>query len=58
MPHGDSSGWAFDTFKGKAVAAGGVISDDLLAEFKEELNEAIRRENDDIELSGEARDYV
>ena len=60
MPHGDSSEWAFDSFKEKAVAAGGVVSDELLAEFKEELSEAIRRSHDDMDLLGEqtAADYV
>ena len=60
MPRGDFSEWAFDTFKQKAVASGGVVSDELLAEFKEELTEAIRRSNDDVDLLGEldAEDYV
>ena len=59
MPHGDASEWAFDTFKEKAVAAGGVVSDELLAEFKQEMFEAIRAENDDIELlGGQSADYV
>ena len=52
MPHGDASEWAFDNFKEKAVAAGGVISDELLAEFKDEVSDAIRRANDDIDLMG------
>ena len=51
MPHGDASDWAFDTFKHKAVAAGGVVSDELLAQFKEDMVEAIRRDNDDDEES-------
>ena len=60
MPHGDSTQWAFDTFKEKAVAAGGVVSDELMAEFKEELIAGIRRSNDDMELLGEldAADHV
>ena len=53
MPHGDASEWAFDTFKQKAVAAGGVVSDELLAEFKQDMFEAIRGENDDLELLGQ-----
>ena len=51
MPHGNASEWAFDTFKQKAVAAGGVVSDELLAEFKEDMLKAIEGENDDIEHS-------
>ena len=59
MPHGNASEWAFDNFKEKAVAAGGVVSDELLAEFKEEMTEAIRKEKDDLELIGEQdADYV
>ena len=46
------SKWAFDNFKEKAVAAGGVISDELLAEFKDEVADAIRHSNDDIDMMG------
>ena len=52
MPRGTSSEWAFATFKQKAVAAGRVVSDELLAEFKEDVAKAMRSENDDIELLG------
>ena len=48
MPKGDNSQWAFETFKQKAVAAAGVVSDESLAEFKQDMIEAIRGENDDI----------
>ena len=60
MPHGDSSQWAFDNFKDKAVAAGGVVSDELLATFKDEIAEAIRGESVDVELMGAETysDYV
>ena len=53
MPQGTVSEWAFEKVKGKAVAAGGVVSDELLAELKQELSEAISRENEDLELMGE-----
>ena len=53
MPHGDASEWAFDTFKQRAVAAGDVVSDELLAAFKQDMFEAIRGENDDLELLGQ-----
>ena len=52
LPRGNATEWAFDTFKQKAVSAGGVVSDELLAEFKEDLSAAIQGENDDIELFG------
>ena len=60
MPHGDPTEWAFDSFKQKAVAAGGVVSDELLAEFKEDLTAGIRRTQDDVDLLGdlEAEDYA
>ncbi len=51
MPRGTATQWTFETFKKKAVAAGGVVSDELLAEFKEEMAEAIKAENDDDEQS-------
>ncbi len=53
FPHGDATQWAFSKFKNRAAAAGGVVSDDLLAQFKEELGEAISRQNADIELIGD-----
>ncbi len=52
MPMGTASDWAFDSFKKKAVAAGGEVSDELLAEFKQDLSAAIKGETDDIELMG------
>ena len=52
IPRGYPSDWAFDTFKQKAMATGGVVSDELLAEFKQDISKAIRREGDDIELMG------
>ena len=58
MPQGDHSEWTFIQFKEKAAAAGGVVSDELLAEFKEDLSVAMRKEHDDIELSGQTGDYV
>ena len=59
MPHGDASEWAFETFKQKASAAGGAVSDEMLAEFREELTDAIRRSTDDIEALGELDpDYI
>ena len=59
MPHGDASDWAFETFKQKASDAGGVVSDQLLAEFREEVTDAIRRSTDDIEALGDLDpDYI
>ena len=52
MPRGYPSEWAFESFKQKAMAAGGVVSDELLAEFKKDLAQAIQREGEEIELVG------
>ena len=41
FPQGEATQWAFTQFKKKALAAGGAVSDDLLAEFKQELGEAM-----------------
>ena len=51
MPRGTPSQWRFEAFKQQAIKAGGVVSDELLAEFKEDMAEAIRRESDDDEQS-------
>ena len=52
MPRGTGIEWAFETFKQKASEAGGVVSDELLAEFKGEVADAISRSEDDIEMMG------
>ena len=52
IPRGHPSEWAFDSFKQKAMAAGGVVTDELLEEFKQDMSAAIQRESDDIELLG------
>ena len=52
MPRGNGVEWAFETFKQKASEAGGVVSDDLLAEFRKEVAVAISRSEDDIEMLG------
>ena len=41
MPHGDVSEYTFEQFKEKARAAGGEITDELMAEFKEQIAAAI-----------------
>ena len=59
MPHGDSSQWAFDSFKEKAVAAGGEISDELLAEFKAEVADAVRlATGDTVAMMDQDADYI
>ena len=59
MPQGASDTWAFDNFKQKAIASGGEITDDLLAEFKEEVAEAFRWQTaDTIDLLDQDADYI
>ena len=57
MPHGDTEQWAFDTFKEKAVAAGGVISDELMEEFRQEVARGLSQNKDNIGMM-EEEDYI
>ena len=57
MPSGDTAQWAFQNFKDKAVAAGGVISDDLMEEFREEVNRGLSQSRDNIGMM-EEEDYI
>ena len=58
MPHGDTESWAFDSFKKKAVAAGGVISDELMEEFREEVSRGLSQSRDNITMMVEEEDYI
>ncbi|MEK7807282.1 MAG: reductive dehalogenase domain-containing protein [Chloroflexota bacterium] len=59
MPHGDAEEWTFDSFKQKAVAAGGVVSDELIAEFKREMTRALRLESADVvAMMDQDADYI
>ena len=57
MPHGDTEGWAFDNFKEKAVSAGGVISDDLLEEFRVQVSKGLSQSKDNLGMM-EEEDYI
>ena len=57
MPHGDTEQWAFDNFKKQAVAAGGVISDELMEEFREEVSRGLSQSRDNIGMM-EEEDYI
>ena len=57
MPHGDTESWAFDNFKQKAVAAGGVISDELMEQFREEVARGLSQSRDNITMM-EEEDYI
>ena len=41
MPHGDMGEHTFEQFKAKAAEAGGEITDELLADFKRQIGDAI-----------------
>jgi Pyruvate/2-oxoacid:ferredoxin oxidoreductase delta subunit len=57
MPHGDTEQWAFENFKEKAQAAGGVISDDLMEEFRAEVARGLSQNKDNIGMM-EEEDYI
>ncbi len=57
MPHGDTEEWAFEQFKEKARSAGGVITDDLITEFKEEMARGLSQSRDNLEMMEEV-DYI
>jgi len=59
MPHGTVDSHSFEGFKAKATAAGGEISDDLLAEFKAEISDALSLGTDTLQaMWDENPDYI
>jgi epoxyqueuosine reductase len=56
MPHGNADEWAFEQFKEKAQAAGGEITDELLQQFKQQMNRALGF--DSGEAAMEEQDYI
>ncbi len=57
MPHGDTEQWAFENFKEKAVAAGGVISDELMEELRTEVSRGLSQSKDNLGMM-EEEDYI
>jgi Pyruvate/2-oxoacid:ferredoxin oxidoreductase delta subunit len=57
MPHGDTEEWAFEQFKDKARSAGGVITDDVINAFKEEMARGLSQSRDNLEMM-EEEDYI
>ena len=57
MPRGDTEEWAFENFKEKARAAGGVITDDLLQEFRDQVALGLSQSRDNLEMMEEV-DYI
>ena len=59
MPHGDAGEHAFEQFKAKAKAAGGAITDDLLEQFKAEMNRVMKLNNTDVlAMMDQDQDYI
>ncbi|MEC8856575.1 MAG: hypothetical protein VX664_04190, partial [Chloroflexota bacterium] len=48
MPQGDTENHAFETLKAQATQAGGAVSDEMLQEFKEQLELGIGQSRDNI----------
>ena len=57
MPQGDTEGWAFENFKKQAAAAGGVITDELMESFRQEVARGLSQSRDDLGMM-EEEDYI
>ena len=57
MPSRDTEEWAYEQFKEKARAAGGVITDDVINAFKEEMARGLSQSRDNLEMM-EEEDYI
>jgi NAD-dependent dihydropyrimidine dehydrogenase PreA subunit len=59
MPHGNADEWAFEQFKEKAVPSGGQITDEMLEQFKEQINRALGLNSGDVmAMMAEEQDYI
>jgi NAD-dependent dihydropyrimidine dehydrogenase PreA subunit len=59
MPHGTEFEHAFEGFKEKARAAGGEVSDELIAEFRATMNKNFAQEtNDQLVMMEQDADYI
>ncbi len=57
MPQGDTEQWAFENLKKKAVASGGVITDDMMEEFRSAVSRGLSQSRDNLEMM-EDQDYI
>ncbi|MCH2512964.1 MAG: hypothetical protein MK158_11025 [Dehalococcoidia bacterium] len=57
MPTGDTENWAFENLKAKATEAGGAVSDEMLQEFKENLEVGMGQSRDNLAMM-EMEDYI
>ena len=58
MPHGNANEYVFEQFQAKAKAAGGVITDEMLAEFGSKIAQALSQKTDRLEMMAEEVDYI
>jgi Pyruvate/2-oxoacid:ferredoxin oxidoreductase delta subunit len=59
MPHGNADEWAFEQFKEKAQASGGQITDEMLEQFKQQINRALGLNSGDVLATmAEEQDYI
>jgi Pyruvate/2-oxoacid:ferredoxin oxidoreductase delta subunit len=59
MPHGNADEWAFEQLKEKAQASGGQITDEMLEQFKEQINRALGLNSGDVlAMMAEEQDYI
>jgi hypothetical protein len=57
MPNGDTENWAFENLKKQATEAGGAVSDEMIAEFKQQLETGLSQSRDNIGMM-EMEDYI
>ena len=57
MPTGDTEFWAFETLKAKATENGGAVSDEMLQQFKTELETGLAQDRDNLGMMEQA-DYI
>ena len=59
MPHGGADEHTFEQFKAKAKASGGVITDELLEQFKEEMTRVMKLKSADVvAMMDQDQDYI
>ena len=57
MPNGDTENWAFASLKKHAAEAGGTVTDEMLAEFKKDLETGLAQSRDNLGMM-EMEDYI
>ena len=59
MPHGNEYEWSFEEFKKSAREAGGVITDELIEQFKAEMSQHLGQETtDQLQMMDQDADYI